>query len=264
MSDVPKTVREADQKIARLGAHVYVRTTYPGAVQVWGNHREPFVPDDFDGVWRLDADRLLVVTALSGEYGRPVRQFRPRMQVTAGTRDYVRHAAEQLREHDQVDLGDEIERQMYDDRLWHYEISTDPDRDDITSRQYDISDARLLGAILDAVHALDLNAVEALRARFGDGLQRSLADAYDTLETWPQRAYLVRALNGNHGPALAPVFEAVLGIPDGAGGDTDADMVREVRAIALADLEAGGDFDRFMRYYQDDAAAVAAIRQRAG
>jgi hypothetical protein len=255
-------MNDADRRIARIGAEAYVRVTFPGAVRLWGSPNEPFEPDDLDAIWRLADGDLLAVTALAGTHTRPVRRPNRWREVTAGTRDYVRHAAEQLRGFGRGDLGDELEQQMYDDRLRYHEISTDADRDEVTGRVYDISDARLLEAILTAVRAADTKAVEDLRETYGDGLKRKLAASLATLGSWPQRAHLVRAVNGNHGPELTPLFEAVLDIPDDAGGANDADMVREVRAIALADLEADGDFDCFMRYYEDDEAAKAAIRAR--
>jgi len=255
-------VSDADRRIARLGADAYVRATFPGAVRLWGSPVEPFEPDDLDAIWRLGDGGLLAVTALAGALTRPVRRLDRWQEVTAGTRDYIRHAAERLRGFGRGGLGDELEQQMYDDRLRHHEISTGPDGHDITARAYDISDALLLDAILTAVRATDTKAVEDVRETYGDGLKRKLTAACATLGSWSQRAHLVRAVHGNHGPELAPLFEAVLDIPDDAGGDHDADMAREVRAIALADLEADGDFDRFMRYYEDDEAAKAAIRAR--
>jgi hypothetical protein len=244
-----------------MGADAYVRAAFPGAVRLWGSPTEPFEPDDLDAIWRLGDGGLLAVTALAGARAVPVRRIDRWQEVTAGTRDYVRHAAERLRGFGRGGLGDELEQQMYDDRLRYHEISTAPDGR-TTARAYDISDALLLEAILAAVRAADPKAVEDVRETYGEGLKRKLTAALATLGSWPQRAHLVRAVHGNHGPELAPLFEAVLDIPDDAGGEGDADLAREVRAIALADLEADGDFDCFMRYYDDDEAAKAAIRAR--
>ncbi|MEN3609127.1 hypothetical protein AAH979_06205 [Plantactinospora sp. ZYX-F-223] len=73
-----RTVWEADRTIARLCARSYVQQVFPGAVPLWGGDGEPTEPDELDAVWRVpddDGARLLVVTALAGEYTLPRRQF---------------------------------------------------------------------------------------------------------------------------------------------------------------------------------------------
>ncbi|RKR92223.1 hypothetical protein BDK92_6659 [Micromonospora pisi] len=270
-----RAVWVADRTIARLCATSYVQQVFPGAVRLWGTDSEPIEPDELDAVWRVpgdDGERLLVVTALAGEYELPRRRLPYGTTVVGGTRDYLRYAVERLREHGQNDLAGAIEREMYADRLWYFELAAvvtvvngESRVEDVRARQYDISDASLLRALLAAIRAGDRSAIEKLRQPFGENLLKALVDAYPSLDTWPQRAHLVRAVSGHHGPMVTPVMAAILDIPDDAGGSDDSDMAREVRAIALSVLEAGGSAERFMRYYEDDEAAAAAIaRHRAG
>ncbi|MGX7674125.1 hypothetical protein [Plantactinospora sp. DSM 117369] len=270
-----RTVWEADRTIARLCARSYVQQVFPGAVPLWGGDGEPTEPDELDAVWRVpddDGARLLVVTALAGEYTLPRRQFPGGTTVVAGTRDYLRHAADRLREHGWGDLAGAIEQDMYADRLWYFELTAvlavvDGEHrvETVEARQYDISDASLLHALLAAIRAGDRGAVERLRQPFGENLLKALVEAYPSLDDWTQRAHLIRAVSGNHDPVVAPVMAAILDIPDDAGGPGDPDMAREVRAIGLSMLETGGSVERFMRYYEDDEAAAASIaRYRAG
>ncbi|MGC4746610.1 hypothetical protein ACLQ28_13235 [Micromonospora sp. DT201] len=270
-----RAVWEADRTIARLCATSYVRQVFPEAVCLWGADGEPTEPDELDAVWRMpgdDGERLLVVTALAGGYELPRRRLSYGTTVVGGTRDYLRYSVDRLREHGQNGLAGAIEREMYADRLWYFELAAvvtvvngEHRVEDVRARQYDISDANLLGALLTAIRAGDRDAIEKLRQPFGEGLLKALVHAYPSLDTWLQRAHLVRAISGHHGPVVTPVMAAILDIPDDVGGSGDADMAREVRAIALNALEAGGSTERFMRYYEDDEAAAAAIaRYRAG
>ncbi|MGI5519920.1 hypothetical protein ACQEUX_03080 [Micromonospora sp. CA-259024] len=270
-----RAVWEADRMIARLCATSYVQQVFPEAVRLWGTDSEPTEPDELDAVWRMpddDGERLLVVTALAGEYALPRRRLPYGTTVIGGTRDYLRYSVDRLREHGQNGLAGAIEREMYADRLWYFELAAvvtvvngEHRVEDVRARQYDISDAGLLRALLTAIRAGDRDAIEKLRQPFGEKLLKALVDAYPSLDTWPQRAHLVRAVSGQHGPVVTPVMAAILDIPDGAGGSGDPDMAREVRAIALNVLEAGGSVERFMRYYEDGEAAAAAIaRYRAG
>lgn len=102
-----RQAKDLDRVVARLGAVAYLTSAFPAAVRVWGWPDEVaqtvgtdppapgFRPDDLDGLWeRTDADgpHLLAVTATAGGQSLP--------EITgyacAGTRDYLRAAAERL------------------------------------------------------------------------------------------------------------------------------------------------------------------------
>lgn len=112
-------VLAADRVIAVLGAQAYIRSQWPAAERVWGDHEQVPVPDDLDGVWREPGgagdggDRWLAATATAGEYGSAERAYDWGQRVLAGTREYLRFAIARLRAHGHAGLAAELERELY-------------------------------------------------------------------------------------------------------------------------------------------------------
>ncbi len=269
MSDA---VRTADRVIAVLGAQAYIRSQWPAAERVWGDHEQVPVPDDLDGVWREPGgaedggDRWLAVTATAGEYGPAERARDWGQRVLAGTRDYLRFAAARLREHGHPELAGALEREMYAGRLVYLLLATSIENGqaaEVTARQYDICDAAVVTSLLEAVRDRDPAEVERLRQPLGPGAARALAEAYWTLGGWPEKALLVRVLGDARqagDPRLAAAFADVLAIPDVVpGAEQLTDTAREARTVALTRLAGDTDPEHFVALYEDEAAQAEAI-----
>lgn len=112
-------VLAADRVIAVLGAQAYIRSQWPAAERVRGDHEQVPVPNDLDGVWREPGgagdggDRWLAATATAGEYGSAERAYDWGQRVLAGTREYLRFAIARLRAHGHAGLAAELERELY-------------------------------------------------------------------------------------------------------------------------------------------------------
>lgn len=259
----------ADRVIAVLGAQAYISSQWPAAQRVWGDTGQVPVPDDLDGVWREDdggGERWFAVTATAGEYGPAERAYDWGQRVLAGTRDYLRFAIARLREHGRDEVAGGLEREMYAGRLVYLRLDTvieDGQATEVNARQYDISDAAVVTALLEAVRDRDSGEVERLRQPLGPGAARGLAEAYWTLSGWYEKALLVRALGDAREPGdprLAAAFRDVLAIPDVVpGAEQLTDTAREARTVALTGLAGDTDPRHFAELYEDEAAQAAAI-----
>lgn len=259
----------ADRVIAVFGAQAYISSQWPGAERVWGDTEQVPVPDDLDGVWREHTDegeRWFAVTAIAGEYGPAERAYDWGQRVLAGTRDYLRFAIARLREHGRNEVAGGLEREMYAGRLVYLRLDTvieDGQATEVNARQYDISDAAVVTAVLEAVRDRDSGEVERLRQPLGPGAARALAEAYWTLGGWHEKALLVRALGDAREPGdprLAAAFKDVLAIPDVVpGAEQLTDTAREARTVALTGLAGDTDPQHFVELYEDEAAQAAAI-----
>jgi hypothetical protein len=275
--DLDARLRAADRTIALIGATGYMRSEFPAARMEWGNQDAPPEPDDIDEIWcepagdEGDPGRWFAVTAVSGSYGPAERSYSWGQRVLAGTRDYLRFAVKRLREHGQGRLADALETEMLASRLVYLELTTVGDSTEtarVRARQYDISDATLVAAMLDAVRGHDSNRIESLRQPLGRGAAGLLADAYWTLPGWYEKALLVRFAYGardrSH-PGLRAVFADLLGIPDTAPGiGAHDDTSREARTFALTWLDGDVDPDSFVRLYEDEDAQAAGIARYRG
>jgi hypothetical protein len=266
---VTDPVSAADRVIAVFGAQAYVRGQWPAAERVWGGPEQVPVPDDLDGVWREhtgDGERWFAVTATAGEYGPAERAYDWGQRVVAGTRDYLRFAIARLREHGRDEVAGGLEREMYAGRLVYLRLDTvieDGQATEVNARQYDISDAAVVTALLEAVRDRDSGEVERLRQPLGPGAARALAEAYWTLGGWHEKALLVRVLGDARqagDPRLAAAFADVLAIPDVVpGAERLTDTAREARTVALTRLAGDTDPEHFVALYEDEAAQAEAI-----
>jgi hypothetical protein len=108
---------------------------------------------------------------------------------------------------------------------------------------------------MEIVTQADFIAIESARDQVTFRDLGALVKAYETLETWDQKAALINLVQDHLDPRMRRMMEDFIGAPD----DLQEDNIILTKAIALCHLQE--DFDRFMDYYNDRGLLERTVRQ---
>jgi hypothetical protein len=223
-----------------------------------------FRPDDLDGVWRLpgpDAPRLVAVSVSGGDHPLPeLPSGTGDATVPAGTRDYLRRAADRLRGDGRADVADALLAELLTGDLVYLHV-TPGSRGQPAVQPFDVSDEALVATLLQAVRRRPYRSAEDHYTPMGDRAAGMLVAAYRRMPDLAERE-LVQTLLFAGAPLAAgrPVYEDMLArsqAAEAAGAGLD---VRVAASMAVSGLEL--DRDRFGVLLHDDDAFAEAVRRQ--
>jgi len=271
---------ERDRMLARQAAASYVAGRFPDAEPLleWPHDRggvgaEPTGPgfraDDLDGMWQRpgpDGPRLIAISVSGGDHPLPEVVPEPGAPaLPAGTRDYLRLAAERVRADGRAELADTLARETLAGRLTYLHVATDPGGQSPsgTAQPFDISDETMVATLLAAVRARKYRRLDDLYMPLGEGAVRQIITAYRTMDDLREKE-VVQALLYACAPLepAQPVFRDTVANAERLDEARDAGVEIDTRvalSMAMSGLEL--DRDRFSALLGDDDAFTAALRR---
>jgi len=271
---------ERDRMLARQVAASHVADQFPDAEPLleWphdggGIGAEPTAPgfraDDLDGVWQRpgpDGPRLIAVSVSGGDHPLPEVVPKPGAPAQpAGTRDYLRLAAERLRADGRAEPADTLVRETLAGRLIYLHVTTDPGGQSPsgTAQPFDISDETMVATLLAAVRTRRYRRFDDLYTPLGEGAARQVIAGYRSMDDLREKE-VVQALLYACAPMAAaqPVFRDMVANAQSLTEAREAGVEIDTRvalAMAMAGLEE--DRDRFSVLLADDDAFTAALHR---